>query len=173
MAIFLIYSAILALFGTFAWAAFSLAPFVPTRKRDLPRIFSLARLRPEEIFYDLGCGDGRVVMRLSRLSPARFIGLEIALPLVFLCLARKWLGGGSNTVFKWKNVYAEDLSAADAVYLFVSSPEKLQGRLVDKLSRELKRGSRVISYAFPVAGWTPTLVDKPRPQDIAIYLYTL
>lgn len=61
-----------------AWKAY--APWVPTKKTDIVRVFELADLKQGEIFYDLGCGDARMVMYASRNFGVKSLGLEIALP---------------------------------------------------------------------------------------------
>ncbi len=167
----LIYLLGLIILASVAWASFSLAPWVPTRKRDLPRIASLTRLEPGEIFYDLGCGDGRVAAYIAANSEARAVGVELAIPFYLISKLRQYLSGNRRLEFKYRNLFAADLTAADAVYMFSASPERLTGKLERKLSRELKSGSRIISYAFPIQGWTPVQVDKPTDKEIAIYVY--
>ncbi len=80
---------ILAIF--FLWVALSFrnasnsfAPFVPCRKKELPRIFEVINLKDGEIFYDLGCGDGRVVFYAARNFPVKAIGIELSLFFFFI-----------------------------------------------------------------------------------------
>ncbi len=159
--------------STVAYASYSLAPWVPTRKKDLPRILSLANLKAEEIFYDLGCGDGKVIFYINKNSQAKVIGLELALPFYLLCKLRKLLSKNNNLTFKLKNLFNENLSQADAIYIFAGSADKLKNRLKQKLEKELKPGTRVISYAFPMHGWQPTTCNKPSKNDVTIYLYKI
>lgn len=162
--------AFLCLF-TVAIASASLAPWVPSRKKDLIRIFKLADLKPGEIFYDLGCGDGRLTVCAAKNFKARAIGIELALPLFFVCAIRKLFSRGESLKFKLKNLFKENLAEADAVYIFAASPGKLRGKIKQKLENELRPGARVITYAFPVEGWRPEIVDKPSEKDVAVYLY--
>jgi cyclopropane fatty-acyl-phospholipid synthase-like methyltransferase len=157
--------------SSIAIAGLSFAPWVPAWKKDLPRIFKLAALKPGEVFYDLGCGNGKVVLYANKNFQARAIGLEISLPMYLVCKARQIFNSDKNLVFKLKNLYKEDLSRADAVYFF-GMPDKV-AKLRAKLEKELKPGCRVISYVFPIAGWQEAVKDKPKPTDIAIYLYTI
>ena len=154
-----------------AVAGFSFAPWVPAWKKDLPRIFKLAQLKRGEIFYDLGCGNGKVVLYANKYFNAKAVGLEISLPLYFVCKIRQLFNFNENLKFKYKNLYKENLSDADAVYLF-GMPDKME-KIRRKLEKELKPGSRVISYVFPVSGWEPVAIDKPKSQDISIYLYRI
>lgn len=152
-----------------ALAGLSFAPWVPAWKKDLPRIFKLAELKPGQIFYDLGCGNGQVVLSANKNFKAKAIGLEISLPMYLVCKIRQLFNWNRNLIFKLKNLYKEDLSQADVVYFF-GMPDKVE-KLRAKLEKELKPGSRVISYVFPVVGWQEIAKDKPNPKDIAIYLY--
>lgn len=150
-------------------AGVSFAPWVPAWKKDLPRIFKLADLKPGEVFYDLGCGNGKVVLYAHKHFQAKSIGLEISIPLYVVCKVRQLFNLDKNLIFKYKNLYREDLRQADVVYFF-GVANKLD-KLRAKLERELKPGCRVISYVFPLIGWEPVAVDKPNPKDISIYLY--
>ncbi len=154
------------------WAANSLAPWVPSKKRDLQRIFKLAALKPNETFYDSGCGNGKVVFYACKNFPVKAVGLEIFLPLFLICKIRQFFHRGANLTFKYKNLFKEDLSAADVVYVF-GMPRAIKNKLKQKLERELKPGSRVISYTFPITGWVPEIIDKPNKGKLSIYLYKI
>jgi len=153
------------------YAGLSFAPWVPAWKKDLPRIFELAKLKPGEIFYDLGCGNGKVVLYARKNFQAKAIGLEISVPMYLICKIRQIFNYNKNLVFKFKDLYQEDLSQADVVYFF-GVAGKLE-KLKEKLAKELKPGCRVISYVFPMPGWEPVAVSKPKPTDIAVYLYLI
>ncbi len=152
--------------------AISLAPFVPTRKRDLPRIFSLAKLRPGEIFYDLGCGNGRVVFGAGKIG-AKAIGVEVALPAYLYCRLAQLVRRANNISFSFGDLYKKNISEADAVYLFGMPAAIGAERLKNKLTQELKPGVRVISYVFPIKGWQAEETDKPNENEVAIYLYKI
>ena len=72
---------LLLVLSTVAVAGVSFAPWVPTKKSDFARIFQLANLKAGETFYDLGCGNGQLVIYAVKNFQAKAIGLEIALPL--------------------------------------------------------------------------------------------
>jgi len=155
-----------------AIASISLAPWVPTWKKDLPRIFKLAALKPGETFYDLGCGNGKVAIYAVKNFNAQVIGLEMAVPLYLICRLRLLFTINKKLIFKCKNFYKEDLSKANVVYVF-GQAKTLGLKFTQKLSNELKPGARVISYVFPIEGWIPKIIDKPSPKDIAIFLYEI
>ncbi|MFA5188393.1 MAG: hypothetical protein WC460_03455 [Patescibacteria group bacterium] len=157
---------------SFGLAAISFAPWVPTRKKDLPRILKLAELKPGEKFYELGCGNGRVSIYIQKNSSAQIIGLERVLPLYLICKFRQFFIKNKNLIFRRKNLFKENLSDADVVYFF-GVPATIANKLKQKLARELKPGAKIISYAFLVEGWQPIVIDKPRPNDISIYVYQI
>ncbi len=158
---------VFAVLCSFAYASVVFAPWVPTRRKDIERVFALAGLKAGESFFDLGCGDGRMVIEAARYG-IQSTGYEIALPMIASCLLRPKPPGAR---FVFRNFFSADLSKADVVYLF-GTPPTLRGRLVEKLERELKPGARVISYAFKLGNWKPSTVDRPDPETLPIYLYS-
>ncbi|KKS34972.1 MAG: Methyltransferase type 12 [Parcubacteria group bacterium GW2011_GWC2_42_12] len=150
------------------FSVLSFAPWVPSRSRDLSRIFKLADLQDGQIFYDLGCGDGKIVIYASDHYKALAIGLEIFWPLYLICRLRQVFK--PNAKFKFKNLFKEDLSSADVVYFF-GIPKTVNGKLAVKLKQELKPGAKAISYSFKLNDWTPKIIDKPTKNDLPIYLY--
>jgi len=147
----------------------SLAPWLPTRDKDIRRALALARLRPGERFYDLGCGDGRVVAAAAELG-AEAVGLEISLAMWLVCRVRQTFGFADGAVFRLKNLFGQDLSDADVVYVY-GMPEANARQLRPKLEKELKPGARVITYAFRIDGWNPARIDGTAPLDKPVYLY--
>ena len=148
----------------------SFAPWVPSRSRDLSRIFKLADLQDGQIFYDLGCGDARMVIAAARAYHVKSLGIEIVPPLYFWAKFRQWLNRDLLINIKFGSLFKADLSDANVVYLF-GLPKNVSGRLKTKLEKELKPGSRVVSYAFHIEGWTPAQVDQKDKSQIAIYVY--
>ena len=161
---------LLVFLATIVVAYFSFAPWLPSRQKDLPRIFALAGLRKGELFYDLGCGDGKLVFYANQHYGARTIGLELIFPFYLICKIRQILAGNRQVIFKFKNLFHENLSQADVVYIF-GTPRTVNGQLKEKLAKELKVGAKVISYAFAINDWQPLKVDKPTEKDVSIYLY--
>jgi SAM-dependent methyltransferase len=147
----------------------SLAPWLPTRSRDIERALTLAQLKPGERFYDLGCGDGRVVAAAVRRG-AKAVGFEISLGMWLVCQVRQALGSARGAIFSLKNLFGQDLSDADVVYVY-GMPEANARRLRPKLEAELRPGTRVVAYAFRLDGWQPAAIDGAPPRDKNIYLY--
>lgn len=168
--IYIFYALIFLILFSGVIAGLSFAPWVPLRKRDLSRIQKVSQIKPGEVFYDLGCGDGRTVFYMAELG-AKATGIELSWPLYFFCRIKKFFYPNSKAVFVWGNLFNQNLSAADVVYFF-GMPEKIQKKIIPKLKAELKPGARVVSYAFTLPGLVPTLKDKPTENDISVYLYT-
>jgi SAM-dependent methyltransferase len=171
MYIIIVILAIVILFG-FGLPGLSLAPWVPVRKSDLPRILDIGKLQPDESFYDLGCGNGRVVFYVSRKTEGRIYGVELSFFLYLICLIRN-LFTEKKVKLMFNDLYRVDLGEADVVFVFSQSREKISGKLLDKLKREMKKGARVVSYVFPFASWEPLLVSRPSEKDLPIYLYKI
>jgi len=159
---------------SFIMANKSLAPFVPCRKRELPRIFKVIDLKDSEVFYDLGCGDGRVVFYAAQNFSVKAIGIEISLLFFLYCwIKRIFLADKGNIVFKMRNLFHEDLSKADAIYVY-GMPKPLEKKLRYKLEKELKRGARVIAYGFRIKGLEPESIypsDERHKNSIYVYRF--
>ena len=154
-----------------AFTSISLAPWVPTRKRDLKRAFELTSIKPGDTFYDLGCGDGITVIYANKKYNTKSIGIELALPLFIICKIKQIFIKNNNIQFKLKNIYKENLENADVIYIFGLDfgLEKLK----TKLERELKPNTRVVTYSFPIKGWQPKKISKNSEKDLPIYLYII
>lgn len=166
--VILIFTVLFLVPMAFAWKSF--APWVPTRKVDMTRIFELANLKSGQVFYDLGSGDGRLVIYASKNFNARSIGLEAVLPLFIISQLRVIISGQSNVSIKWKNLFKESLSEADVIYLF-GTTDTLGDGFEKKIENEVKPGARVISYAFGIGNLAPSLISRPSTKDLPIYVY--
>ena len=160
------------LLGSIAFGAHQFAPWLPTWNKDLERFANLAGLKQSDVVYDLGSGDGRVVFFIARRFQAKAVGVEVAIPLVIWSYLKKIVTGATLTTFLWKNFFKLDVSPASVIYVF-GRPGTLGALLVDKFKRELRPGSRIVSYAFPLAGLVPEKIDKPTKNDLSLYLYRI
>lgn len=157
---------------TTAITAKSFAPWVPCWKKDLKRIFELADLKKGEVFYDIGCGTGKTVIYAAENFKVKAIGVEISFILFLICKIKQLLAKNKNSEFKLKNLFKEDLSQADVIYFF-GMPKNINSTLKEKLQKECKKGTRIISYVFSINGLTLLRKDKPAERDLAIYLYKI
>ncbi|MBI4240061.1 hypothetical protein HY620_03675 [Candidatus Uhrbacteria bacterium] len=155
--------------GTFAYAGYSAAPWLPMRKYDIERFCQFANIRPGERFYDLGCGDGRIVCAVAQRG-AQSTGYEISILPYLLAKLRCFLQGIPLSSIQYRNLWTSNLSNADTVFFYLLP--QMQARLKEKLEKELKEGARVITYAWPIEGWQPINVDE-KPDKLKLYLYRM
>ena len=151
-----------------------LAPFVASPQRVVDRMLELAAIKPNEVVFDLGCGDGRILLQAAQKYQARAIGIEIDEKLVQTTNERVALLGLQNRVkVQQGNLLEADLSSADVVtiYLLTQSNALLRPRL----EKMLRPGTRVVSYDYAVPGWKATIVDRDLPdgRGHVIYLYRM
>ena len=159
------------LLASLAYACVRGAPWVPTWRRDIARLMLLLNLKSGQKLYELGCGDGRVGLALVRGTGAELVGIELSFLHWAIAQVLKRLKRMQNARFVWGDIYRQDLSDADAVYLFLM-PEFYE-KLKPKLERELRPGTRVVSYVWPIEGWAPIAVDQPNKDLPAMYAYEI
>ncbi|MGB9605772.1 MAG: SAM-dependent methyltransferase, partial [Bryobacteraceae bacterium] len=137
----------------------SLAPFVPSPHQVVEKMLEAAAVKPGETVYDLGCGDGRILITAVRKHKARGVCVEISPELVQKTrqeIRRLGLEGQIEVIEG--NLLDVDLHSADVVtlYLLTSSNELVK----PKLESSLRRGARVVSHDFMVPGWEADRVEK-------------
>ena len=151
-----------------------LAHYVPTPLPTVHRMLTLAGVGPDDVVYDLGSGDGRLVIAAASAYGARGVGIEIDEALVERSRRNAAEVGVSGRVrFVLGDLMAEDLREATVVtlYLIPSSLERLRPRFLD----QLPAGARVVSHQFSMGSWAPDAVERfvdeagvPR----VVYLWT-
>jgi cyclopropane fatty-acyl-phospholipid synthase-like methyltransferase len=153
----------------------SLAPFVPSPPDAVTAMLQLADVKKDEVLFDLGCGDGRIIIEAAQKFGAKAVGVELDKIRYEECVRRireSNLDGRVNVIHG--NLLDVDLTSANIVtlYLLTSSNEKLR----PKLEKELKNGTRVVSHKFPISKWKPSEVkeiNKGRWISHKIYLYIM
>ncbi len=150
----------------------TLAPVYPTPETVVDQMLAIAQVRPGEMVYDLGCGDGRIVITAAQKFKARAVGIEIRRDIYERTLATvASLGLSDQVKIVHGNALKYDLSPADVVtlYLLTSSNERLKPILL----KDLKPSARVVSHDFEIRGWKPVTVNKMvvggRPHMIYLY----
>lgn len=134
-------------------------PFVATPEVVVRRMLQLARVQPGEILYDLGSGDGRIVIMAAKEFGARAFGVEIRKDLYEQSMARiKDLGLADRATIINASFFDVDLSNADVVTMYLLT--SVNERLKPKLERELRPATRVVSHDFEVPGWRPVVVEE-------------
>jgi protein-L-isoaspartate O-methyltransferase len=152
----------------------SLAPYIPSPQAVVERMLEAARVQPGEVVYDLGSGDGRIVITAAQKFGARAVGVEISEDLYLSTTRRvKALGLEGKVTIIHGDLLEQDLSAADVVtlYLLTSSNERLR----PNLEKYLKPGARVVSNEFEIRGWKPREVVKITSGNTthSIYVYEI
>ncbi len=149
-----------------------LAPAFPTPQAVVERMLALADVKPGEMVYDLGCGDGRIVITAATKFSARAVGVEIRRDIYEATLARvASLGLADKVRIVHGDALKTDLTSADVVtlYLLTSSNERLR----PVLEAQLRPGVRVVSHDFEIRGWKPEQTEKMmlqgRPHMIYAY----
>ena len=148
------------------WPGLRGAPWVPTSLRTVRKMLDLAKVGPDDLVYDLGCGDGRTIVTAARRYGARAFGIEID-PLRYAwCQALiAVLGLRDRVRVVYGDFFAQDLSEATVVtcYLLESTNRQLQKKLLS----ELDPGARVVSNTFAFPELHPVHYDKQNQ----LYLY--
>jgi cyclopropane fatty-acyl-phospholipid synthase-like methyltransferase len=130
------------------------APYVSTPQPVVDAMLRLADVRESDLVYDLGCGDGRIVITAARDFGARGVGIDIDPRRIGEANTFARLTGVSDRVrFVVQDLMQTDFSEATvvSVYLF---PE-LNARLLPKFRKELRPGTRVVSHQFGIGDWKP------------------
>ncbi len=133
----------------------SLAPYVPTPTDVVEKMLELAELKPGEIIYDLGSGDGRIIHTAAKRFKAKGVGIEIHGNLIEQSRKTAEEIGVSDTAqFIRGNLLDVDLSQADVVTVYLLTPSN--ERIREKLEHELSDEARVVTHDFPISRWTPS-----------------
>jgi ribosomal protein L11 methylase PrmA len=150
------------------WTLLLGAGYDPTPMDTVHRMLELAQVSDKDIVYDLGSGDGRIIINAARIYHARAVGIE-ADPFRFLV---SWInilisGQIKRARVKFGNFFREDISNATVITLFLFKPTN--NRLRTKLMQELKPGTRIVTYIWTFDDWeAQTSMFEQR-----IYLYRI
>jgi SAM-dependent methyltransferase len=135
--------------------------FVPTRHSVADAMLQLAAVTASDVVYDLGSGDGRILVLAAQKYGARGVGIEIDPRLVTISRQVATEGGVADRVkFIEGDLFTADISEATVVTLYLSPSVNL--RLGPKLVTELRPGTRIVSHQFPLGKWPP---DETRHVD--------
>ncbi|MFA6428789.1 MAG: hypothetical protein WCW02_04605 [Candidatus Buchananbacteria bacterium] len=149
-------------------ALVSAAPWAPTRKKAFAAILRLAKLKPGQVVYELGSGDARVTELLAQ-TGARVVAFEYSL---LPYLVSRWKIKHrklTGVELKYQNFFTADFSQADLIYCYLT-PYAMK-KLTSKFMAELKPGTKIISFQFPLPQWPAQSVDQSFSGQAKIYLY--
>jgi SAM-dependent methyltransferase len=133
-------------------------PPVATKPERIHKSLKLANLRPDETLYDLGAGDGRVLLIAARDFGAKAVGIEVGpLQCAWIWLRAAASGLGDRIQVKWETFYKADLHDADVVFVYATSTEVR--KLASHLEQQMKPGARLVSISADFPAWEPSAFD--------------
>lgn len=147
------------------------SPYVPSNSKVLDEILKTVKLKKGTVFYDLGCGDGRVVKKAVEKYNVKGYGFDINPMLLFIAWLFAKFSRLKNIYFINQDINQVDLSKADVVYVFLM-PDFLK-KLKPKFLKELRRGAVVISHGFKIEDWNRRLFKKLDNKPFPTYFYRI
>jgi ubiquinone/menaquinone biosynthesis C-methylase UbiE len=143
--------------------------FVPTSNDIADAMLKLAHVGPDDVVYDLGSGDGAIVLRAAGKFGARGVGVELDPKLVKTATDRARKRGLADRVsFLEGDLFKADISEATVVTLYLSG--SINRRLAPKLMKELKPGARVVSHRFDMYDWRPDEQIKAGGRNVYLWI---
>lgn len=147
------------------WSHFVGGEWLPTPQIIVDRMLKMAKVSRNDVVYDLGSGDGKIVLSSAKIG-AKAIGVEIDPLRVFISRIKiKLTGLDKLAKIIQKNLFEINVKDADIVTLFLL-PQTMK-KLENKLRKELRKGAHVVSYKFTFKKWKPSKIDNENK----IYLY--
>jgi len=143
------------------YAALTTGPFVPSSRKRHKAMLDLADFNPNDIVYDLGCGDGRLIFR-SAPHVKKAIGYELSIPLVLFGKLKSLLASPKAQI-RFGDIWKQDYKDADVIFCYLL-PGAMK-KFYKEIWPTLKPGTRVISNAFQIHDL------KPNAQKEKVYLY--
>jgi len=137
-------------------------PYVPTPWVIVDEMMKLADIRGDDVVYDLGSGDGRLVITAAKRFGARGVGVELDTELVEMArIGAKHEGVADRVKFVQGDLFEADIKDASVVMLYLLP--RFVTRLVPRLREELRPGARIVSHDYPLTPWPP---DKELSMDV-------
>ncbi len=129
-------------------------PFVPTTDQAVEAMLKLGDVKQNDIVYDLGCGDGRIVVEAAKRFGARGVGIDINPVRIAEAKENAKKSGVEKLVrFEENDLFLADIHEATVVTLFLLP--KINLKLLPKLMKDLKPGTRIVSNTFDMGDWKP------------------
>ena len=146
-------------------------PYIPTPPEVAEAMLKLAGVRKADVVYDLGCGDGRIVIMAARKFEARGTGVDISPERVREAEENALRAGVSGQVrFIEQNLFSTDFREATVIALYLL-PE-LNLRLRPKLLKDLRTGARIVSHRFDMGDWKPDRQVVVNGESIYLWIVT-
>ena len=145
--------------------------FVPSSDAVVDTMLTLSAVTKNDVVYDLGCGDGKIVVAAAKQYGARGVGIDIDPDRIQEANRLARLAGVSNRVtFRLGDIFSDDVKIGDATVVTLFLLPSLNERLRPKLWRELRPGTRVVSNSFAMGeAWKP--IKTQQVGDYWVYLW--
>ena len=144
-------------------------PYVPTTDEAVPAMLKLASVKKDDVVYDLGCGDGRIVIAAAKDFGARGVGIDINPVRIAEAKENAKKAGVENLVrFEENDLFQADIHGASVVTIFLLPDINL--KLRPKLLKELKPGTRLVSNTFDMGDWKADNEATVGPEDQESFL---
>lgn len=145
-------------------------PYVPTPTDVVARMLSMAKVNKKDLLYDLGSGDGRIVITAAREFGARGVGYDLNPQRIKESNENARRNGVTDRArFKQQDLFEADFSGATVVTLYLLPDVNL--KLRPKLLRELRPGTRVVSHNYNMGDWQPESVEEVEVKGTKHYVY--
>ncbi len=148
--------------------------FIPTPDDAIAAMLDLAQVQAQDVVYDLGCGDGRLLIQAARGRGARGVGIDIdPVRIAQAQGAAVAAGVAHHLVFLQGNLYEADFHEATVIFLYLMP--HLNERLIPALRAQARPGTRIVSHQFPMGDWPPQRVVtlEPSEEDSTLYLWVM
>jgi SAM-dependent methyltransferase len=144
--------------------------YVPTPRGVIDEMLRMAKVRADDVLYDLGCGDGRIVITAAQEFGTRGVGIDIDPQRIREANENAQQAGVTDRVrFLNEDLFEADISQATVVTLYLL--ESLNEKLRPKLLRELKPGTRIVSHDFKMGDWEPE--QALEMNGLRVYFWTV
>jgi ubiquinone/menaquinone biosynthesis C-methylase UbiE len=146
-------------------------PYVPTPQEVVDKMLQMADVKSGDVVYDLGCGDGRIVITAAQRHGARGVGIDIDPERITEARANARQAGVTDKVaFRTQDLFKTDIRDATVVTLYLLPEVNL--RLKPKLQKELKPGTRIVSHSFSMGDeWPPEKTE--HVMGSTLYYWTI
>lgn len=143
-------------------------PYVPTPPDVVETMLDLGRVGPKDLLYDLGCGDGRIVVTAAKTRGARGVGIDIDPERIAEARANARDAGVADRVeFRVGDLFKTDFSAATVVTLYLLP--QINEKLRPQLWRQLKVGTRVVSHEFDMGDWPAERAERVAHRHVLLW----
>ena len=170
LVIILVSLVIVALCISFYITIFGGGPFVPTPMKAVEKVLKHANIKKGNKLYDIGAGDGRFLHIAEKVYGAKATGFEMD-PFVYTFARIRQIFFGWKGKMVRANFLKHDISDAKIVVCYMLP--KTLAKFQKKFDKELKKGTRVISYAFHIGDWKPKKIIPKRGKISKIFIYEI